>query len=80
MRVREDYRTLTGSEKAAILMLAIGQEHASRLFALFADMPERAGKLLGNVHEAQICVVAMARTLAARMNGSSPASAAAKTN
>ncbi|HEX9465865.1 MAG TPA: flagellar motor switch protein FliG, partial [Alphaproteobacteria bacterium] len=37
MRVREDYRTLTGPEKAAILMLAIGEEHAAKLFALMDD-------------------------------------------
>jgi flagellar motor switch protein FliG len=37
MRVREDYRTLTGPEKAAILMLSIGEEYASRLFALMDD-------------------------------------------
>jgi flagellar motor switch protein FliG len=37
MRVREDYRTLTGPEKAAILMLSVGEEHASRLFALMDD-------------------------------------------
>ena len=27
MRVREDYRSLTGAEKAAILMLSLGEEH-----------------------------------------------------
>ena len=32
MRVREDYRTLTGNEKAAILMLSLGEDHAARLF------------------------------------------------
>jgi flagellar motor switch protein FliG len=37
MRVREDFRTLTGPEKAAILMLALGDEHTSRLFALMDD-------------------------------------------
>lgn len=37
MRVREDYRTLTGAEKAAVLMLSIGEEHASKLFALMDD-------------------------------------------
>ena len=37
MRVREDYRTLTGPEKAAILMLSIGEEHAAKLFALMDD-------------------------------------------
>ena len=37
MRVREDFRTLTGPEKAAILMLALGEEHAAKLFALMDD-------------------------------------------
>jgi|GEM_PF-1175221 len=37
MRVREDYRTLTGPEKAAILMLSIGEDQASRLFVLMDD-------------------------------------------
>ncbi|HEX9464774.1 MAG TPA: flagellar motor switch protein FliG, partial [Alphaproteobacteria bacterium] len=37
MRVREDYRTLTGPEKAGIMMLAIGEEHAAKLFALMDD-------------------------------------------
>jgi flagellar motor switch protein FliG len=37
MRVREDYRTLTGPEKAAVLMLSIGEEHASKMFALMDD-------------------------------------------
>jgi flagellar motor switch protein FliG len=37
MRVREDYRGLTGPEKAAILMLALGEEIASKLFALMGD-------------------------------------------
>jgi flagellar motor switch protein FliG len=37
MRVREDYRTLTGAEKAAVLMLSVGEEHASKLFALMDD-------------------------------------------
>jgi flagellar motor switch protein FliG len=37
MRAREDYRTLSGPEKAAILMLAIGEENAARLFALMDD-------------------------------------------
>jgi flagellar motor switch protein FliG len=37
MRVREDYRTLTGPEKAAILMLSLGEEHAARLFELMDD-------------------------------------------
>ena len=37
IRVREDYRGLTGPEKAAILMLSLGEEHASKLFALMGD-------------------------------------------
>ncbi len=37
MRVRDDYRSLTGPEKAAILMLAIGEDHAAKLFALMDD-------------------------------------------
>jgi len=37
IRVREDYRGLTGPEKASILLLALGEEHASKLFALMGD-------------------------------------------
>ena len=37
MRVREDFRTLTGPEKAAILMLALGDEHTARLFSIMDD-------------------------------------------
>jgi flagellar motor switch protein FliG len=37
MRVRDDFRSLTGPEKAAILMLSLGEEHSSRLFALMDD-------------------------------------------
>ena len=37
MRVREDYRTLSGAEKAAILMLSLGEEHSARLFSLMDD-------------------------------------------
>lgn len=36
-RVRDDFKALTGPEKAATLMLAIGEEHASKLFALMSD-------------------------------------------
>jgi flagellar motor switch protein FliG len=32
MRVREDYRTLNGTEKASILLLSIGEEHTTRVF------------------------------------------------
>jgi flagellar motor switch protein FliG len=37
IRIREDFRALTGPEKAAILMLALGDEHTARLFALMDD-------------------------------------------
>ncbi|MDI9348894.1 MAG: flagellar motor switch protein FliG [Candidatus Symbiobacter sp.] len=37
MRVRDDYRSLTGPEKAAILMLALGEDHAAILFDLMDD-------------------------------------------
>ena len=32
MRLREDYRTLTGAEKASILLLSLGEEHTARIF------------------------------------------------
>src|ERR1700693_1196564 len=37
MRVCEDFRALTGPERAAILMFALGEEHTARLFALMDD-------------------------------------------
>ncbi len=37
MRVREDYRGLSGPEKAAIMMLAIGEDYAARLFTIMDD-------------------------------------------
>ncbi|HEY3917815.1 MAG TPA: flagellar motor switch protein FliG [Stellaceae bacterium] len=37
MKVREDYRTLSGAERAAILMLSLGEEHSTRLFALMDE-------------------------------------------
>ena len=37
MRVREDYRSLAGPEKAAVMMLAIGEEYAVKLFDLMDD-------------------------------------------
>ena len=37
MRIREDYRSLRGPQKAAILVMALGEEHASQLFALMDD-------------------------------------------
>jgi len=37
MRVREDFRSLSGPEKAAILVLAIGEENAVKLFTYMDD-------------------------------------------
>lgn len=37
MRVREDYRTLSGGEKAAIFMLALGEEHTAKVFEHMDD-------------------------------------------
>ncbi len=37
LRVREDYRTLNGTEKAAIFMLSIGEEHTAKLFEFMDD-------------------------------------------
>lgn len=37
MRIREDYRTLSGPEKAAIFLLALGEEQTSRLFEQMDD-------------------------------------------
>ncbi len=37
MQVRDDYRSLDGPEKAAILMLSLDEEHASQLFGLMDD-------------------------------------------
>ena len=36
-RVKEDYRTLTGPQKAAILMLSLGEENSSKIFAMMDD-------------------------------------------
>ncbi len=36
-RVRSDYRTVNGTEKAAIMMLAVGEEGAQELFALMDE-------------------------------------------
>lgn len=38
MRLREDYRSLTGVEKAAIFMLALGEEHTTKLFQSMDEM------------------------------------------
>lgn len=32
LRLREDYRTLSGAEKAAVFMLSLGEDHTARLF------------------------------------------------
>jgi len=37
MKIREDYRSLTGIEKAAMMMLAVGEENAARLFSIMDD-------------------------------------------
>jgi flagellar motor switch protein FliG len=37
MRVREEFRALTGPEKAALLVLAIGEEHAAKLITLMDE-------------------------------------------
>ncbi len=36
-RVKDDYRSLSGQQKAAVFMLSLGTEHSSRLFALMDD-------------------------------------------
>ncbi|MFL2770252.1 MAG: flagellar motor switch protein FliG [Rhodospirillaceae bacterium] len=35
--VKEDYRSLTGPQKAAIMMLSLGEEQAGRLFSMMED-------------------------------------------
>ena len=37
MRLREDYRTMSGAEKAALLLMSVGEENATSLFALMED-------------------------------------------
>lgn len=37
LRVREDYRTLTGVEKAAIFLLSLGEDHTANLFEYMDD-------------------------------------------
>ncbi len=37
MRVREDYKTLTGTEKAAIFMLALGEDYTAKIFEHMDD-------------------------------------------
>jgi flagellar motor switch protein FliG len=53
MAMREDYRSMSGPEKAALLMLSVGEENASRLFGIMDDDEIRelsqAMSNLGNV-------------------------------
>jgi len=37
MRLREDIQSMSGPEKAALLMLAVGEENAARLFSMMED-------------------------------------------
>jgi flagellar motor switch protein FliG len=37
LRAREDIRSLTGPERAAILILSLGEEHTAKLFAMMDD-------------------------------------------
>jgi len=37
MRTRDDYRSLTGPEKAALLLLSVGEDAAAKLFMLMGD-------------------------------------------
>ncbi|MBI1300150.1 MAG: flagellar motor switch protein FliG [Alphaproteobacteria bacterium] len=37
MRVRDDYRSLSGTEKAAVFLLALSEEHTSQIFGLMDD-------------------------------------------
>ena len=41
MRVRDDYRSLTGKDKAAVLMLSLGDEFAAKLFTNMVDIEIR---------------------------------------
>ena len=37
MRTRDDYRSLSGPEKAALLLLSVGEDNAAKLFMLMGD-------------------------------------------
>jgi flagellar motor switch protein FliG len=37
MRAKDDYRSLTGSQKAALLLMSVGEESAMKIFALMHD-------------------------------------------
>ena len=53
MRVRTDYRSLSGMEKAAMFMLSLSEEHAAQLFDNMGDEEIRELSLsmanLGNI-------------------------------
>jgi len=59
MRVREDYRTLTGAEKSAILLLSLSEDQTSRIFEqldedeimLISQTMSNLGKVSANVTE-----------------------------
>src|SRR3984957_7726921 len=36
-KIKEDYRTLSGPQKASILLLSLGEEQSSKLFAMMDD-------------------------------------------
>jgi flagellar motor switch protein FliG len=36
-RIREDVRGLSGAEKAAVMILSLGEEHASKIFSMMTD-------------------------------------------
>ena len=36
-KIREDIRSMSGIERAAALLLALGEDHSARVFALLAD-------------------------------------------
>jgi flagellar motor switch protein FliG len=48
-RVKDDYRSLTGQEKAAIFMLSLGEDHSGKLFEMMDDEDQlsSAGSLVG---------------------------------
>ena len=58
MRVRDDYRTLTGQDKASILLLSLGENVSTKLFALMTDDEikeiSQAMSGLGNVNSSII--------------------------
>ena len=37
MRSREDLRSLSGQDRAAILILSLGEEHTSKIFSMMDD-------------------------------------------